>query len=544
MIETLGLLPILLAFMVLATRRALTYMHILQQEEYDAPRFFWWMVKNRVFDTRLSGGLLLAAVGALFLPHFIVLFIVFVLFLTTAYFEKDPRKDSKKKLAMTERARRIFFTGLGLIALTSLWCFISPSHPLLWLLSVQAIPFALILAVMALQPYEDSVQQKFWAEAHEKVSALKPITIGITGSFGKTSVKHILGHILKTQAPTLITPGSVNTPMGIARIVREELNESHKFFVVEMGAYGPGSIARLCRLTPPDMAVITAIGHAHYERFKTLDVVAEAKFELAESVFAKNDNGFVIAHDRTMRFDHPRKLLQTKRQRFMLVGEAQPLDPAKRAEHSMIGTDDLQILQARQETDGIDIRLSWKGVVYAFHVPLFGLHHAHNVALAFAAALKLGIEPQAIVNALKSVPQIEHRLQVKSQADGTTIIDDAYNSNPAGFRSALELLSIISQDKRKILVTPGMVEMGAAHGTEHYKIGQIAGQICDVIIAVAPARIPTFLEGVRVTGAGKTLVQAASFAEASAWLNANKKSGDVILLENDLPDLYERVPKL
>jgi UDP-N-acetylmuramoyl-tripeptide--D-alanyl-D-alanine ligase len=544
MIDTLGLLPIILAFMVFATRRALTYMHMLQQEEYDAPRFFWWMVKNRVFDTRLSGGLLLTAFASLFLPPFIILFVIFGLFLATAYFENDPRKDSKKKLVMTDRARRIFLTGLALMAVTSLFCFISPSHALAWLISVQAIPLCLIAAVLILQPYENKLQKKFWTEAHEKVLALKPITIGITGSFGKTSVKHILGHILKTQAPTLITPGSVNTPMGIARIVREELNESHKFFVVEMGAYGPGSIARLCRLTPPDMAVITAIGHAHYERFKTLDAVAETKFELAEAVFAKNDNGKAIVHDRTMRFEYPRNLYQAKRARFLVVGDAQPLDPAKRAEHSVIGSDDLQILQARQEPDGIDIRLNWKGIVHAFHVPLFGLHHAHNVALAFAAALQLGIEPQAIITALKSVPQIEHRLQVKSQADGTTIIDDAYNSNPAGFRSALELLSLISQNKRKILVTPGMVEMGAAHGVEHYKIGQIAGQICDVIIAVSPSRIPTFLEGARATGAGKTLIQVDSFKDASAWLAANRLPGDVILLENDLPDLYERVPRL
>src|SRR6202050_4878731 len=110
------------------------------------------------------------------------------------------------------------------------------------------------------------------------------MVIAVTGSYGKTSVKHILGHVLETAAPTLITPGSVNTAMGIARVVRERLQPHHRYFVVEMGAYGPGSIRRLCALTPPKMGLVTAIGMAHYERFKTLETVAAAKFELAEAV--------------------------------------------------------------------------------------------------------------------------------------------------------------------------------------------------------------------------------------------------------------------
>src|SRR5206468_12245453 len=129
--------------------------------------------------------------------------------------------------------------------------------------------------------------------AHSKLQRLNPVVIGVTGSYGKTSVKHILGHVLETAGPTLITPGSVNTAMGIARVIRERLQPHHRYLVVEMGAYGIGSIRRLCALTPPRLGIISAIGKAHYERFKSLDAVAQAKFELAEA--AAGNGGSVVA---------------------------------------------------------------------------------------------------------------------------------------------------------------------------------------------------------------------------------------------------------
>ncbi len=167
-------------------------------------------------------------------------------------------------------------------------------------------------------PNETAVQKRFWSEAHQKLLSLKPTIVGITGSYGKTSTKHLLGHILEMQAPTLITPGSVNTPMGIARVVRERLAAHHRFFVCEMGAYGPGSIERLCRLAPPDVAVITAIGMAHYERFKTLDTVARTKFELAEAVAEKN--GTVILAEQVLEFEYAKDFRRRYNEKTIVVG--------------------------------------------------------------------------------------------------------------------------------------------------------------------------------------------------------------------------------
>ena len=140
------------------------------------------------------------------------------------------------------------------------------------------------------------------------------------------------------------------------------------------------------------------------------------------------------------------------------------------------------------------------------------------------------------------MPQIQHRLEVKKQPDGTIFIDDAFNSNPEGFASALNLLGAFPG--RKILITPGMVELGAAHDEEHEKIGRRAGEICDIVLLVLPQRVPSFVKGFKATGGDKRLVEIASFKDALGWLDRSRQPGDVVLIENDLPDIYESLPKI
>jgi UDP-N-acetylmuramoyl-tripeptide--D-alanyl-D-alanine ligase len=527
--STVAVLLVFLAYLAFATKRIMTYLHIYQQEEYDTGRFLRWMSRTRAFDVKFSAILLLIILFTLAFPvkseWFI--FLYFVAFAAMAGYEPDPRKDSKKKLVLTQRAQRIFFLTLFLAGLMASWCFLVHMS-FLWILNVQLIPFLMLVANTALGPYENSVQKKFWTQAHNKLLSLKPTVIGITGSFGKTSVKHILGHVLKSYAPTLITPGSVNTPMGVTRIIREQLEDNHKFLVVEMGAYGQGSIKRLCQLAPPDLGIITAVGHAHYERFKTIETVAAAKFELAEAVVDKG--GTVIVHEKPLEIEYAGTFTREKRQNFVVTGKSP--------------TSDVVIERAEQLPEGLRVFIRWNGDSFRIDAPLYGLHHADNLALAFAAAVTLGIPAENVITALKSVPQITHRLEVKPQPDGTIWIDDAFNSNPVGFSSALDLLPVLGRQGRKILVTPGMVELGEAHNDAHTEIGKKAGQICDIALIVQAQRIPTFVEGFRATGSDKKLIEVNSFTEASAWLDKNRQSGDVVLIENDLPDLYEKKLKI
>ncbi len=515
-----------LAFLLFSLRRLMTYLHIYQQEEYQPIRFLRWLVTSRSFDKKASIVILLfgllertiqlsAEIGAGFIVASL---------LAIAWAEKDPRAASKKRLVMTGRAKRIYWVAFVLLVVFGL-LYTLPGVPLIaWIIPVHFIPVALALANLLLTPYENHVQQGFWREAHQKLLTLKPTIIGITGSYGKTSTKHLLGHILEMQAPTLITPGSVNTPMGIARIVRERLGSHHRFFVCEMGAYGPGSIARLCRLAPPDLAVLTAFGMAHYERFKSLDTVAKAKLELAESVASRH--GVVVFYQQVLESKGARAF-QERYGRTIVVGEG-------------LNTS-FQLREASQELHGIRAKIIWNGQEFELRAPLYGKHHIANMAVAFATACTLGIAPADVITALASVPQIAHRLELKAGVNGSRLIDDAYNSNPVGFASGLELLDELKvTGGRRILVTPGMVELGTAHDAEHYKIGVLAGRCVDVLLSVVPGRIEKLTKGFVETNREGTVIPCSNLAAAQRWLNENLKAEDIVLMENDLPDLYEK----
>ena len=549
MIETISIIILFLTFVVLGAKRLLTYMHVLQQEDYDSARLFKWILENKAFDKRLTFGLVILTALNVFIPPFFMSFLVFIILVITIYLEKDPRKSVKKKLVMTSRAQRIFLPSFGLIVFIALWPFAFHypvnTTPWPWIIILQAIPFTLLMMNALMLPAEMVLQKMYWNEAKEKLNRLQPIIIGVTGSFGKTSVKHILGHILSTSANTLITPGSVNTAMGITRIIREQLTEDHKYFIVEMGAYGPGSIAELCKLAPPDVGIITAIGHAHYERFGTLATVAEAKYELALAALSK-PNGKVIAHERTLKYPYARNIKNQYADRFVICGDAPQATNQNAIDTYYIKPEDVQIYSVTQGAHGLEMQVGFGGdKIYNIDIPLYGLHHGHNTVLAVAAAIGLGMNLGDICVALKSVPQIAHRLELKRRPeDGITIIDDAYNSNPMGFRSALDLLMIINNEGRKILITPGIVELGLAHNEIHEQLGNYAGQVCDVAIIVNPKRIPTFISGFKASGSSKTLIEVDNFLEAQKWIDNNKQQKDLILIENDLPDMYEYVPKM
>jgi len=515
-----------IAFLFFAYRRLLTYLHVFQQDDYDGRRFLQWVWKRRAFDRKASLCVFVLAFPALLLPLFAPIFemVAALVLAVIGWVEADPREIGKKKLAMTQRAARISWTAFSLLAVLALVGVLLGLHLFFWALMIQLVPLALAAGNALLSPMESSVQKKFWNEAHAKLLELKPFTIGITGSFGKTSTKHILAHVLSQFAPTLATPGSINTPMGIARVVRETLSPHHKYFVCEMGAYGPGSIKALCDLAPPDAAVLINVGHAHYERYKSLDAVARAKCELPEA--AVNNTGWAVMGSDTLDYDYTRQFIDSNRDRVMLVGGRV--------------ADDLRIVDIGQSVEGITATVDFRGGLYKLSSPLFGLHHAGNMALAFAVACRIGMEPSLVIAALKTVPQIRHRLEVIHQSSGAIVIDDAYNSNPAGFSAALSTLTLLGKNRRRILISPGMIELGAAHATEHARIGAQAAQDCDVFLPVSPIRITAMVEAFRANAPHKLVVPCATFAQAQAWLGDNMRHDDIVLLENDLPDLYER----
>ena len=526
---------ILLAVSALFVRvRARLYLHIYQQEEYDSARFLRWLARRHAYDKRLSAAIILIATLSMLLAGSWVrpaaYLCLSLAILAAIWAEQNPLKAAKKKLVFTARAKRLFWltaaTATSCFAAT-IWAAAAKHLPLLTLvLPVQLIPLLLCLSNLVFEPFERQMRRKYRGEAIAKLGELKPVIIGVTGSFGKTSVKHILGHVLAMMSPTLITPGSVNTEMGISRIVRDTLRREHKYFVVEMGAYGIGSIARLCRLAPPKLSIITSIGPAHYERFGSLENVASAKLEIAQAASALG--GKTIIESDTLPFAKIRQFVTDHAGTTIISGTA----PDAQAHIEAI----------TQDADGISCAVHWHGMRYDLRAPLYGLHHGKNVALAFAAACTLGFEPEKCAIALRTTPQISHRLDVKRQPGGWTLIDDSYNSNPAGFESGLQVLDLLNDGNgRRILITPGLVELGAMHDSAHHRLGALSAAHVDILAVVGPGRIPTFVQGFQEAQARAPEMQAFErLQDALTWLNANVLAGDVVLLENDLPDLYER----
>lgn len=562
-----------LAYLWFAGARGAALMMFFQQEEYDNSRFLTWMREKRAYDKSASLWFAAAAVLSAALhgewvagvlasaPYFAMVPFFMVLGGTLHGVARSAgaMRDNKKPLVYTDRVKRILAVYhllaaallVAVLAVASLapfgatysvsyeenaasWLdrleFLSLTHDwrlaafsLLAVGAAQTLPFLIVAANKLLEPYEERVKARFRNEAVEKFNQLAPKVVAITGSFGKTSTKHILAHILDAAAPTLATPGSVNTEMGITRVIREQLSPDHRYFIVEMGAYGPGSIARLCRLTPPDVALVTAVGAAHYERFKTLETVAKAKFEIAEAVFKKGGRA-VVSTDGI-----PPHLLAERTK-------------AVPGEYVTVGSGGMIAMAGYDMTpDGLEIRLVDGADAHTLKVPLFGGHQASNILMAAATARALGLPWAAIKGALASVPQIRFRLEVAKTPDGPALINDAYNSNPIGFAAALECLDVlVKPGGRRILVTPGMVELGELHEAEHERLGALTAQHTDIVCVVTPDRIPCFLKGLEAGNDGSTTVMTFGTQDAAEkWVQANWQPADAVLFENNLPDLYE-----
>lgn len=511
----------------------LRFMQFFQQDEYDAGRFLPWWIKTRSIELPVTGISTVFAVITYLMNSSTVSMINWVapIVLATAGWSHSL-KSSKKKLVLTSRVRRILWVSIFielacLIVVSTLCSSITNITTHIWhffgiALLIQLTPVIMVIANGVLIPVEAVIQNKYLNEASSKLNQVQPTIIGITGSYGKTSMKHLLAQVLQSHEPTLATPGSVNTLMGITRIIREQLKRDDRFFVVEMGAYGIGSIQKLCGLTPPNAAIVTIVGLAHYERFKSVETVATAKSELPQAV---GKDGIVVLNADC---PHCRAMKDKTQAQVYFYGEQKDEYPL-----------DCWLKHTETNEQGTRMELELNGKAYTLQLPLFGKHQAHNAAGAFLLGVKLGVPPVSAVAALQQMQQVSHRLVVTKDSAGVITIDDAYNSNPDGFRSALEVLQTMP-GQRKILVTPGMVELGECSIVEHQKIAEIAAQVCDWIVIVAGKRIPEFKEGLTQHGMpDKNIIERNTLDEARDWLTYHVKEGDVVLFENDLPDLYE-----
>jgi UDP-N-acetylmuramoyl-tripeptide--D-alanyl-D-alanine ligase len=518
-----------------AWRRTLHLMRYFQQEEYDSKRFWAWLQDNKAFDRRgtavsLTTALVLVAAQPWWFVVLGVAIAGMVGLLVMAQGEVDPRVTGKKKLVMTQRASRIHRLALALFAGFSAPFLVmllvaggamGPAFAWGWVVVlVQIAPFFLMLSERMLAPGEKRIQDGFQAEARKILADVAPTVIGITGSYGKTSTKMILGELLSADAPTFWTAKSINTPMGVTREIREKMKAHHTWAVMEMGAYNIGSVKRLCDFTPPKAAIVTAVGIMHLERFGSPENVYTAKSELAQAVPA--DGVLVCNGDdpgaRRMSVEYPKTTT-------LLYG---------------FDGDDLACKMTDVETvpEGSRFTLHWQGKAYPGTTPLHGRPMLSNLMAAFTMAAAQGVHPDVLLAVIRTLKPVENRLQVQ-QNGAVTWLHDAYNSNPAGFTAALDVLAAMP-GQRRILVTPGMVELGDQQEARNREVAAKAATVCDLVLLVGETNRIALATGLKDGGAKDEAVRwYARRDEAFAALQKEQAPGDVVLVENDLPDLYE-----
>ena len=478
----------------------LRWLRVAQREHYLAPattRFAvrWWLngATNRVLLMLALAGLVGSAWSA-FVGLLVPLAQVGPIGLGV--------RGKTSPLAWTPRlGRLVALTGALVAVLLSVGIVIDSASTIV--AGVVGLPLIIDFALVALAPLESALSSKWVDKAARKLEAVKADVVAITGSYGKTTTKNYTAHLLSGAMRVIASPASFNNRMGLARAINENLTPGTEVFVAEMGTYGKGEIAELCEWIPPKVAAMVAIGPVHLERFRSEERIVEAKAEILD----RAQVGVIC-------IDHP-LLSDLARDRS---GELQIIEVSTAA-------------PARVIVDGE--RVTIDGVVIA-DTPRDAFRA--NLAVAVGICLALGVDPYRIGTRLGDLPSSEHRQTVRAGEGGFASIDDTYNSNPAGARRALDVLSMVGGNGKKAVVTPGMVELGPRQRSENAAFAAAASDVADELVIVGSTNKRALLEGSETGEARVTFL--GSREEAVAWVRQNLGPGDAVLYENDLPDHY------
>ncbi len=502
---------------------------MLQQNSYFAVRYWRWYKGSfklgRLLYIVIS---LLGSLGAFFALSLdtvwcIVLLAGLLLFLAfTAKRSINLNKKSIKKLVITARVKRMWVAAGVIFAIVAALSVLLPDNlgnifkGVLFLIA--ALPeIVTILSLFVMKPVEKSISNYYVNDAKKILRSMKNMkVIGVTGSYGKTSTKFILGRILSEKYNTLVTPENYNTPMGIVITVRRDLKPTTQIFVCEMGAKRKGDIKEDCMIANPDMGVITSIGPQHLDTFGSIETVVSTKFELGDWV-------------------------KTKGGKMYLNGDNDYIKSnAENYTHVTYGTrdSDCKATDISYSPKGLTVTVKYKEHEFKVTSHLLGYHNALNITAAACVALDLGLTPEEIAYAVSKLKPVEHRLQLKPYINGATLIDDAYNSNPEGCLEAVRVLGCF-EGMKKIIVTPGLVELGDKEYEANRRLGCEAAKHADIIILVGKKRSIPLAEGVKSQDfSEENLYVVSSFKEAMGVFSPMCDKNTAILFENDLPDNY------
>jgi len=491
------------------------WLRVLQREHYDptAPgRFLWrWSVRPVASGGRWSAPVNLSLVT---LVAAIVLVATgedrWAAAVTALYGVACPVGLSPRgrtgALRWTRRLTSVALVSVVFVAVAG----VAGAAPRPWIVAaavVWLIPFLVALSAVVLSPMEDRRAQQFVNRAVERLERVKPRVVAITGSYGKTSTKSHVVDLLGPGAGVVASPRSFNNRAGLSRAINEQLSDDTRVFVAEMGTYGPGEIRALCSWCPPEIAVITAIGPVHLERMRSLDVIEAAKHEVTERATVVVVN---VDDERLATWVDP---LRAAGKRVRTAGSLSDADVR------VIDEDGRWSVVFEGVTHGVVAR-----------PPAV---KATNVACALATALELGADTAATLDRLGELRAVEHRATVSTAPSGVVVVDDTFNANPASATAALDQLRALAPPGRRVVVTPGLVELGDAARVENQSLGaRVAAEGAELVVVGR-----TNARGL-VDGFGPDARRMATRDDAVSWVRSSLGPGDAVLYLNDLPDHY------
>ncbi|MBO4252075.1 MAG: UDP-N-acetylmuramoyl-tripeptide--D-alanyl-D-alanine ligase [Clostridia bacterium] len=519
------------------------FLLVMQQGGYHGKRYFKWLLNPET--PYLSRLMLLCLLGFLFFCLLCVCFLSVVGETITSYMgflsyglfiglyiDSERNVNAKLPLKKTKRLVRLCITyavilclvSFGLILLVNFIAYLIGDeivgvlrYALICLLPLLS-PYMLFLAYLINEPFENTIKKRIVLKATAKLDGANVIKIGITGSFGKTSVKEILNTVLSQKFRVLSSPASYNTPMGIALTVKG-LDSTHDIFIAEMGARNKGDIKELAEMIKPSIGVLTGINNQHLESFGSIERIKDTKFELFENL-ADGGMGFFSSDS---------------------VGAKELFDRFKGEKYAA------GISGGNNYAYATDIKTDERGMSFDLHISgekpvrcctvLLGRHSVANVCLAAAVAYRLGLTPDEIAAGVNRIPALKHRLELLPNNKNIVIIDDSYNSNEDGTKAAMEVLDYFTG--RKIVLTPGLVELGKMENVMNLEFGKRLARHADIVIVIGKHNAEMLITGLSDGGFDKqNIMFAKSLNKANVLLNEILKEGDIVLFENDLPDNY------
>ncbi len=517
---------IVLVYIYLKSKKSF---HMLQQNWYnDGNRYIKWIFSNKkkVF-LQLDILFIIFAIGLWTnLKLLMGLFIVFYMVVALIYIRNTKKEQVKKPLVFTSRVKRLCFTTLLLYILPIIYMGLNYNdldvvyYYLIIGFMVYMNYFVAWLANIVNKPIEALDRLKFKRRAMRKLKSMTNMkVIGITGSYGKTSSKNILSDILNVKYNALPTPKNFNTPLGLIRTINNDLDKFNDLFIAEMGAFKKGEIKELCDLVNPTYGILTKVGTAHMDSFGSQENIQHGKFELIESL--PSDGIGVLNGDDELQVSYKLK---------------------NNVKIVWIGIDNKDV-----DVRATDIELSHKGTKfnvvfkgdkkkYPFETKLLGQANVYNILAGIALGKELGITISQLQVGVKKVNAVEHRLELKKYGD-IFIIDDAYNSNPVGSKMAVDVLGMMPG--KKIIVTPGMIELGEQEYELNKKFGEQIATVCDEVILVGESQTKPIYDGLVAKKYKKANIHVINDVKLAFPLMQKLKDKDTyVLLENDLPDIF------